>query len=168
LVPRDEEATRIQQMLKTPRGADGFFLERHPELAPVETCVDGVVLCGTAQGPKDVRDSLIQASAAAARVAALLGAGRLFLEPTVCRVAAERCRGCGLCVSICEFQAPSLATDAAGTTVASINAALCKGCGTCAVWCPTGAITAQHFTDDQISAMIDDLFAPQVHERAGR
>ncbi len=166
LVPRAQEAGRVQQMLKTPRGTDGFFLERHPELAPVETCVDGVVLCGTAQGAKDLRDSLIQASAAAARVAALLGAGRLFLEPTACRVDPDRCRGCGLCVSICEFQAPGLVTDPAGSLVASINAALCKGCGTCAVWCPTGAITAQHFTDDQITAMIDDLFAVEVHERA--
>jgi len=165
LVPRTAEAARVQEMLKTPQGADGFFLERHPELAPVETCVDGVVLCGTAQGPKDARESLVQASAAAARVVALLGQGRLFLEPAVCRVDPARCRGCGLCVSICQFRAPTLVSGPSGAPVAVVNAALCKGCGTCAVWCPTNAIRAAHFTDDQIVAMIDGLFAPAPRAR---
>ncbi|MBD3235906.1 MAG: 4Fe-4S dicluster domain-containing protein [Candidatus Eisenbacteria bacterium] len=158
LMPREAEARRIQEMLKTPRGGDGFFLERHPELSPVETCVDGVVLCGVAQGPKDLPDAFAQASAAAAKVAALLGRETLLLEPTVCEVAAERCRACGLCVSICEFHAPELVEDDRGGRVAAVNAALCKGCGTCAVWCPTGAIRARHFTDRQITAMIDTLF----------
>jgi heterodisulfide reductase subunit A len=162
LVPRADEAQRIQEMLKTPKGSDGFFLERHPELGPIETCVDGVFACGTAQGPKELRDALVQASAAAAKAAALLGSGRLFLDPAVCRVNADLCRGCGLCVSLCEFRAPGLTTDAAGIAVAAINPALCKGCGTCAVWCPTGAIEAQHFTDTQITSMIDSLFAAEA------
>jgi heterodisulfide reductase subunit A len=158
LAPRKTEAAHIQEMLKTPRGADGFFLERHPELGPVETCVDGVVVCGAAQGPKDIRDSLAQASAAATKVATLLGSGRLYLDPAVCEVNSELCRACGLCVSLCEFGAPSLSQAADGSPAATINPALCKGCGTCAVWCPTGAIDAHHFTDQQITAMIDTLF----------
>ncbi len=158
LVPRTDDVKRIQEMLKTPKGPDGFFLERHPELGPVETCVDGVVVCGAAQGPKDLPDSLVQASAAAARVATLLGKGELHLDPAVCSVDARRCRACGLCASLCEFHAPEMVTDAAGRRVARINPALCKGCGTCAVWCPTGAIEAQHFTDQQITSMIDGLF----------
>jgi heterodisulfide reductase subunit A-like polyferredoxin len=166
LAARAPEAARVQEMLKTPRGEDGFFLERHPELAPVETCVDGVVLCGAALGPQDPRGALVQASAAAARVAALLGKGRLFLDPAVCRVDAGRCRGCGLCVSICQFQAPTLEAGPEGLT-ARINPALCKGCGTCAVWCPTNAIRAAHFTDEQITAMIDSLFSPKVRQAAG-
>ncbi|MBP6874952.1 MAG: CoB--CoM heterodisulfide reductase iron-sulfur subunit A family protein [Candidatus Eisenbacteria bacterium] len=157
LVPRHAQAARVQEMLKTPRGEDGFFLERHPELAPVETCVDGVVLCGAAQGPKDLHESLVQATAAAARVGALLGKGRLSLDPAVCRVEAARCRACGLCVSICQFQAPRI-VEREGARFAEINPALCKGCGTCAVWCPTNAIRAAHFTDGQIGAMIDALF----------
>lgn len=162
LVPRGEEAKRIQEMLKTPQGADGFFLERHPELGPVETCVDGVILCGTAQGPKDLPDAIAQASAAASKAAALLGKGVLRLDPAVCRADAGRCRGCGVCVSICDFHAPTLTQDAAGRTVVEINPALCKGCGTCAVWCPTGAIKAEHFTDQQIGAMIDSLFTEEA------
>ncbi len=161
LVPRMAEADRIQEILKTPKGPDGFFLERHPELGPVETCVDGVILCGAAQGPKDLPDSLAQASAAAAKAAALLGKGQLLLDPAVCSVDAARCRACGLCVSLCEFQAPSLVDGKAGARVAQINPALCKGCGTCAVWCPTGAIEAQHFTDPQITSMIDSLFCSE-------
>ncbi len=162
LVPRGEEAKRIQEMLKTPKGPDGFFLERHPELGPVETCVDGVILCGTAQGPKDLPDAIAQASAAASKAAALLGKGKLHLDPAVCQADSGRCRGCGACVSICDFQAPSLTQDAAGRTIVEINPALCKGCGTCAVWCPTGAIKAQHFTDQQIGAMIDSLFTEEA------
>jgi heterodisulfide reductase subunit A2 len=157
MVPRAEEARRIRELLKTPQGSDGFFLERHPELGPVETCIDGVVLLGAAQGPKDLNDSLAQAGAAAARVAALLGRGTLELDPAVAAVEAERCRGCGLCASLCEFHAPQIVTGAA-----VVNAALCKGCGTCAVWCPTGAIRARHYTDGQITAMIDELFEPEA------
>ena len=158
LVPRGEEAARIQEMLKTPKGADGFFLERHPELGPVETCVDGVILAGEAQGPKDLADAITQATAAAAKAATLLGKGRLHLDPAVCRTDDARCRGCGICVSICEFRAPRLVARPDGSQTVEINPALCKGCGTCAVWCPTGAIEAQHFTDDQIESMIDSLF----------
>ena len=158
LMPREAETQRIQEMLKTPRDSDGFFLERHPELGPVETCIEGVVLCGVAQGPKDLPDAFAQASAAAAKVATLLGRESLLLEPTVCEVTPERCRACGLCVSICEFHAPALVDGQHGGRVATINAALCKGCGTCAVWCPTGAIDARHFTDRQITSMIDSLF----------
>jgi heterodisulfide reductase subunit A len=158
LVPRAVETARIRELLKTPQGPDGFLLERHPELAPVETCVDGVVLLGAAQGPKDLRDSLAQAAAAASKVAALLGRDTLWLDPAIARVDAGQCRACGLCVSLCEFRAPQLATGPDGRVAAEVNAALCKGCGTCAVWCPTGAIAARHFTDDQITAMIDELF----------
>jgi len=162
LVPDRDATRRIQELLKTPQGSDGFFLERHPELGPVETCVDGVWLCGTAQGPKGLAEACVQASAAAARAAVLLGEGTLQLDPAVCRVAADRCRACGLCVSICEFQAPRLVVEEGGRRRMTINAALCKGCGTCAVWCPTGAIEAQHFTDNQIAAMIDSLFLEEA------
>lgn len=158
LVPRTGEAARIQEMLKTPKGADGFFLERHPELGPVETCVDGVIVCGAAQGPKDLTDALIQAGAAAGKAAVLLGNEQLFLDPAVSTVKSELCRACGKCVEMCEFRAPTLITGDNGVPTVTINAALCKGCGTCAVWCPTGAIEALHFTDQQITTMIDSLF----------
>jgi heterodisulfide reductase subunit A len=161
LVPRADVVPRIREMLKTPQGPDGFFLERHPELAPVETCVDGVALLGAAQGPKDLHDSLAQAAAAAAKVAGILGRQTLWLDPAIARVEDGRCRACGLCVSLCEFHAPQLVIGEDGRTAARVNVALCKGCGTCAVWCPTGAIAARHFTDAQIAAMIDELFVPE-------
>ncbi len=158
MVDEKEKSEPLRQLLKVPRGADGFLMERHPELGPVETCIDGVMLCGTVQGPKDITDSLTQAHAAAEKVAELLGKDSLALEPVVCEVDESRCRACGTCVDICEYRAPQLITDENGRDFARINGALCKGCGTCAVWCPTSAIKARHFTDDQIGSMITALF----------
>ncbi len=158
MVNEKEHSENLRTMLKVPRGSDGFFMERHPELGPVETCIDGVYLCGTIQGPKDIPDSLTQAQAAAGKVAELLSKDKILLEPIVCEVDIEKCRSCGQCVEICEYHAPSLQVQKDGTVAAVINRALCKGCGTCAVWCPTNAISACHFTDNQIGAMITALF----------
>jgi len=158
MVNPEEHSEALRTLLKVPRGSDGFFMELHPELGPVETCIDGVFLCGTIQGPKDITDSLTQASAVAGKVAELLSRDQLYLEPVICEVDPERCRGCGECVQICEYHAPGLVERPDGQLVAEINRALCKGCGTCAVWCPTNAIRACHFTDDQINSMITALF----------
>ncbi len=158
MVNEKEHSEALRQLTKVPRGDDGFFLERHPELGPVETCIDGVFLCGTIQAPKDISDTLTQASAAAAKAGELLNKDKLYIEPTVCEVTPDLCRACGTCVDICEYHAPGLEVQPDGREVAQINKALCKGCGTCAVWCPTNAITAKHFTDNQIGAMITALF----------
>jgi heterodisulfide reductase subunit A2 len=152
------ETEELRTLLKIPKGEDGFFLERHPELGPVETCIDGVFLAGTIQGPKDIADSIVQASAAAGKAAELLGRDRIYLEPVVCEVDSTRCRACGECVSLCEYTAPQLVEQENGVQTAEINQALCKGCGTCAVFCPTNAINACHFTDEQITSMITALF----------
>jgi len=156
--PRQPETDRYHEMLKAPVGLDGFFLERHPELAPVETAVEGVLVAGTAQGPKDIVDSVAQASAAAAKAAVFLAHDQVRLDPAVAVVDPERCRGCGDCVDICQFRAPSLTETAPGVFSCDINPTLCKGCGTCASWCPSGAITARHFTDEQVLAQIDAFF----------
>jgi len=157
--PRQPETANFHDMLKASLGLDGFFLELHPELGPVETAVEGVFLAGTTQGPKDIVDTVAQASAAAAKASVLLAHKSVRLEPTVSVVNEEKCRGCGKCVEICLFQAPRLEEVAPGTFVARINPSLCKGCGTCTSWCPSGAITSRHFTDRQVYAMIDALFA---------
>jgi heterodisulfide reductase subunit A len=157
--PRQPDTKRLHEMLKASVGLDGFFLERHPELAPVETAVEGVLLAGTAQGPKDIVDSVAQASAAAAKASVFLAHDEVTLDPAVAEVDEERCRACGDCVEICQFHAPELVATADGGHVARINASLCKGCGTCASWCPSGAITCHHFTDRQITAQIDAFFA---------
>ncbi len=159
----DQEATaKFHDMLKAGIGLDGFFLERHPELAPVETAVEGVLLAGTVQGPKDIVDSVAQASAAAAKASVFLAYDTVTLDPAVAVVNEDRCRGCGTCVEICEFRAPSLVDASDGTYTARINASLCKGCGTCASNCPSGAIESRHFTDRQILAMIDAFFAEEA------
>jgi heterodisulfide reductase subunit A len=160
--PRKVEAARLHDMLKVSLGLDGFFLERHPELAPVETAVEGVFVAGTAQGPKDIVDSVAQGSAAAAKASILLSQSRVRLDPAVSVVDEARCRGCGECVELCEFRAPELVHVAPGRFAARINPSLCKGCGTCAGACPSGAITARHFTDHQIHAMIDAAFVEEI------
>ncbi len=160
--PRREDTARFHEMLKASLGLDGFFLERHPELGPVETQVEGILLAGTVQGPKDIVDTVAQASAAAAKAAVFLAYDQVTLDPAVAVVDEVRCRACGTCVDICQFQAPELVELAPGITTARINASLCKGCGTCASWCPSGAITAKHFTDRQLNAMIDAFFAAEV------
>lgn len=159
MTPRQPETAKFHDMLKASLGLDGFFLELHPELGPVETAVEGVFLAGTVQGPKDIVDTVAQASAAAAKASVLLAHENVRLEPTVSVVDEEKCRGCGKCVEICLFQAPKLVEVAPGTFVAQINPSLCKGCGTCTSWCPSGAITSRHFTDRQVYAMINALFA---------
>ncbi len=153
--PRQPETAKFHDLLKMSLGLDGFFLERHPELAPVETAVEGVFLAGTVQGPKDIVDSVAQASAAAAKASVFLAYDTVRLDPAVSVVDETRCRGCGQCVELCQFHAPELIEIAPEVWVSSINASLCKGCGTCASWCPSGAITSQHFTDSQVTAMID-------------
>jgi heterodisulfide reductase subunit A len=160
--PRQPETRAFHEMLKASLGLDGFFLERHPELAPVETAVEGVLLAGTVQGPKDIVDTVAQASAAAAKASVFLAYDKVRLDPAVAAVNEERCRACGRCVEICEFRAPQLAEIAPGIVTARINASLCKGCGTCASWCPSGAIASRHFTDRQLNAMIDAFFTAET------
>ena len=159
--PRQPDTRKLHDMLKVSLGLDGFFLERHPELAPVETAVEGVFLAGTVQGPKDIVDTVAQASAAAAKASVFLAYEKVRLDPAVSVVDEEKCRACGQCVEICQFQAPQLVELAPGRYTARINAALCKGCGTCTSWCPCGAITSKHFTDRQVHAMIDAFFAEE-------
>ncbi len=157
MVPDAEVVPRLREILKVPVGPDGFFMERHPELGPVETVVDGVFVCGSAMGAKSISDSLNEAAAAAGKAGQVMARTKLALEPTVAEVDHLRCRGCGACMEICEFRAPSLAPGELGVPVATINKASCKGCGTCVAWCPSGAITARHFTEPQIEAMMESL-----------
>ena len=156
--PRQPDTKQFHEMLKAGVGLDGFFMERHPELAPVETAVEGVLLAGTVQGPKDIVDTVAQASAAAAKASVYLAYDSVKLDPAVAEVDEEKCRGCGTCAEICQFQAPQIVETTPGCYAARINGSSCKGCGTCASWCPSGAIVSKHFTDRQVHAMIDAFF----------
>jgi len=140
----------IQNVLKIPVGADGFFLEAHPKLRPVDTTVDGIFVCGTSSGPKDIPDTVSQARAAASGAIALMAAGKYVIQPYFASVDEPLCGGCGVCVPLCPFNAITLEEK-----VARINEALCKGCGVCAAGCPATAIRANHFTNEQILSQIE-------------
>jgi heterodisulfide reductase subunit A len=141
------------------RSPDGFFLEKHPKLAPVETTTDGVYLAGTCQGPKDIPDSVAQGGAAAAAALSLIDAGSVELEPFTTYGLPEKCGSCRTCEGLCPYGAVSMVE--AGTrparTVASINEVLCKGCGACAAACPAGAIVQNGFTNEQVLAEIEGI-----------
>jgi len=150
------DAGQVAKIFTLNRRADGFFLERHVKLDPVATPTDGVFIAGCCEGPKDIPDTVAQASAAAAKVLSLISKGKITLESAVAQVDETRCLGCGRCEEICDFHAPRVIhTD--GRWVSTINETLCKGCGACAVACPTGAMSIRHFTQEQLLSMVDAL-----------
>ena len=138
------------------RSPDGFFIEKHPKLAPVETTTDGVFLAGTCQGPKDIPDSVAQGGAAAACALSLMDAGRVSLEPYSTCVNPDICGGCRTCEGLCPFSAIEM-VDHNGRQVANVNEILCKGCGVCAAACPAGAVLQHGFTQEQILAEIEGM-----------
>ncbi len=155
LQPR-ADAEKVARLFSISRSADGFFLEKHPKLAPVATMTDGIFVAGCAQSPKDIPDTVAQASAAAAAVLALIARGTIEIEAATAVVDQELCSGCKTCNSLCPYNAISFLED---KNVAEINDILCKGCGVCVAACPAGAITGRHFTDKQIFAEIEGLLA---------
>jgi heterodisulfide reductase subunit A len=149
---KDSEA--IQRLLTLSRNQDGFFLEAHPKLRPVDAATGGVFFAGCAESPKDIKDSVTQASAAAARAGILMAKGKVTVEAITPIIYSEKCKACGLCIKVCPYNAIALNKD---LKQISIIEAACGGCGTCAAECPFGALTQSHFTDEQITAQIDAL-----------
>jgi len=148
LIPHKEEVI-IARMLKIPISSDGFLMEAHVKLRPVDTQMDGIFLAGAASGPKDVPESIISAKAAAARAATLMANKKMRTEALTSVVDEDECIGCGLCEEICSYGAHYLEEGKSHTI-----AALCRGCGACAADCPRRAITMQHFTDEQVLAQV--------------
>jgi heterodisulfide reductase subunit A len=149
-----EGTKELSKLLKIPVNADDFYLEAHVKLRPVELPVSGVYVCGLAHSPKPLDETIVQAQAAAAKAAIPLVQGHVEVEPTVSNVDQDICIGCGLCASLCPYQAIEMVKvdkkRKAQTIVAS-----CKGCGICAAHCPTFAISMGGFTDEQISSQIE-------------
>jgi heterodisulfide reductase subunit A len=140
------DSKRVAEMLKVPLTMDGFFLEAHVKLRPVDFATEGVFLCGLAHWPKFINESIAQACGAAGRAATILSRKTLEAEGTVSYIDQNLCIGCGLCISICPYGA--IEKDEKELT--RVNEVLCKGCGTCAASCPERAITMHQFTDEQL------------------
>ena len=147
-----EDNPAISKLLKVPLTSDGFFLEAHMKLRPVDFARDGVFLCGLAHAPKALDEAVAQAQAAASRAACLLAQKALEVPGAVAQVQADRCSGCGLCEAVCPFGAIDIDGEA---RVAVVNEALCKACGACSAACWPGAIDLQGFSNEQILAMIE-------------
>jgi heterodisulfide reductase subunit A len=154
---------RIQEMLGLQLTPDGFFLEAHPKLQPVDAATRGVFYAGCAEGPKDIKDSVTQASAAAVRAIRLMHKGEISSEPIISEVLAEHCRACGKCAEVCPYNA--ITVDKVKKTPAVVNAAACAGCGTCGAECPFGAIVMNHYTDEQITSQIDAMLAEDADKK---
>ncbi|MCQ2972570.1 MAG: 4Fe-4S binding protein, partial [archaeon] len=146
-------SNELRQTLGLSRTSDGFYMEAHPKLRPVDTLTDGVYIAGVAQGPKDIPDAVAQGSAAASRASIPMAKGEVEIEPIVAKTDGDVCGACEVCVELCPFGAVSIIEDG-DSSHAEINVALCKGCGTCVGACPSGAMDQQHFKTDQIMAQI--------------
>lgn len=158
-----EGVEKLAEMFKVPVDSNGFFMEAHIKLRPVEFATDGVFVCGTAQAPKLVNESISQASAAVSKACTILTRDALETSGVLASVNEDVCIGCGWCL-LCPYSATSLkdvtvkTEEITYTTRKSqVNPAACKGCGACAAECPTGAMTVTHFTREQIQAMMDAL-----------
>ncbi len=149
-----KESAVVKRLLALPSMADGFFMEAHPKLRPVDTPTGGIFLAGCSEGPKDIKDSVTQASAAASRANILMSRGKVTVEAITSRIDPEQCTGCGLCARVCPYGA--IVVDKEEKTASVVEAA-CAGCGTCSPECKFEAITMRHYTDEQIMTQIDAL-----------
>jgi heterodisulfide reductase subunit A len=156
LEPQPDNA-EVRRMFNMSCSNEGWFLERHPKLAPVSTFTDGIFLAGCCQGPKDIPDSVAQAGAAAAEVFSLIDKGFMDMEPNTASIIEDECSGCKTCVALCPYSAIAYIDT---KRKALINEALCKGCGTCVASCPSGSIKQNLFEDEEIFSEIEGLLAP--------
>ena len=153
IVPRSDSRD-VARLFNLSSDKAGFFMERHPKLAPLSTMTEGVFIAGVCQGPKDIPDTIAQALGAAAEALTIVSKEKMELEATTAMINPAVCCGCQNCVRVCPYGAPSF-NEQKG--VCEINEALCKGCGQCAAACPTSAIIARHFTNEQVMAEIEGL-----------
>jgi len=154
------DADVIAGLFKLSRSGDGFFMEAHPKLRPVDTAMAGVFLAGCCQGPKDITETVAQARAAASAAMIPLMRGQVQVDAATSFIDEELCAGCGQCAKVCSFSALTL-DPLRG--IMTVNPVLCQGCGSCAMTCPSGAINVHQFTFDQTMAQLDALLDWQIH-----
>jgi heterodisulfide reductase subunit A len=153
MMPRTD-ATEFSRLLHLTLSGDGFLLEAHPKLRPVDTFVNGIYIAGCCQGPKDIQDTVSQGSAAASRAATILSNEELEIDPLIAAVDEDVCTGCGICVEVCPYEARTLNEK---KRIAEVNDALCAGCGACIAACPSNASIHKNFTKKQLLNQIDDI-----------
>jgi len=150
---RDDTAD-VGRVFGVNQGADGFFLEEHPKLGPLNTATDGVFLAGACQGPKDIPDTVAQASGAAAKSLSLASRGMVVIPSAISWIDPDICAGCQTCIGLCPYSAIEFDARRA---VSVVNEALCKGCGSCGGGCPSGAAQVRHFKKEQLFAECDGI-----------
>ncbi len=149
-----KDATEVGRTFGVNQGPGGFFLEEHPKLGPLDTATDGVFLAGACQSPKDVPDTVAQASGAAAKALSLAVKGVVEVPSAISRIDPDLCAGCKTCIGLCPYSAITF-DEARGVSV--VNEAVCKGCGSCSGFCPSGAAQVRHFNKGQIFAEFDGI-----------
>jgi heterodisulfide reductase subunit A len=161
IIPR-RDSDVIQRLMTLSKTSDGFFMEAHPKLRPVDAPTPGIFMAGCAEGPKDIKDSVTQASAAAARANILMAKGKVKVEAITSKIDPETCTACGLCAKVCPYHAVDF--DKKAKTVKVIEAS-CAGCGTCSAECKFDAITMNHFDDQQLMAQVDAVTAKDADKK---
>lgn len=151
IIPR-KDSDNIKRLFNLSKTLDGFFMESNPILKPVDAPTGGIFFAGCAEGPKDIKTSVMEAGAAASHATILMSKGKVTVEAITPRIIEDKCVGCGLCVNVCPYNALYINTK---TKKAEVIEAACAGCGTCGAECPQHAIISRHFTDEQIYAQID-------------
>ncbi len=149
-----ESAPEVGRIFGVNQGADGFFLEEHPKLGPLNTATDGVFIAGACQSPKDIPDTVSQASGAAAKALSLATRGRVEVPSAISWIDPDVCAGCQTCIGLCPYSAIEFDER---RHVSVVNEAVCKGCGSCAGFCPSGAAQVRHFRKEQIFAEFDGI-----------
>jgi heterodisulfide reductase subunit A len=154
----------LQTILNLQKTPDDFYLEAHPKLQPVDAATKGVFFAGCAESPKDVKDSVTQASAASARALRLMAKGKVKIPAITCTIDEDLCKFCGICGKVCPYGAIT-GGGRKDKTPAVVADVACAGCGTCGAECGFGAITMKHFTDGQIIAQVDAMLADKPEDK---
>ncbi len=152
----DAQTPHLKKLLKISANAENFYAEAHAKIRPLDFATDGVYLCGSAHYPKNIADTIAQAEGAASRAAIPIMLEKVGIEPIIAEIDEARCAGCGICVTLCPYNAVSLDTE---RRVAVITDVMCKGCGTCVAACPSGASQQRNFTDAQLLSMIETAWS---------